>query len=205
MADKVSHWEGVYQTKNFDSVSWYAQHLETSLKLIEELAPSKQASIIDVGGGQSTLVDDLLARGYENLTVLDISSAAIEFTQKRLGKDAGKINWCVGDITEFSFNDERFDIWHDRAVFHFLTDPASRNAYVKQVRSFVKPGGFVIMATFGPEGPTKCSGLDVIRYGAGELHNEFGDDFKLMGSEITDHQTPFQTNQQFMYCWCRME
>jgi len=204
MAERTSHWETVYQTKAFDGVSWFAPHLHESLELIERLADGPRAAVVDVGGGESTLVDDLMARGFEDLSVLDISRAAIEFTQQRLADKAHRVSWHVGDVTQYVFAPRQFDIWHDRAVFHFLTDAASREAYVGQVRSAVKPGGHVIMATFGPEGPTQCSGLDVMRYGANQLHAEFGDDFKLLGSKTDNHLTPFNTNQQFLYCWCRM-
>lgn len=205
MDTKTAHWESVYQTKDFDSVSWYAPHLNESLELIQKLAPSKIASIIDVGGGESTLTDDLIELGYKNLSVLDISSHAIDFTKKRLGEKSSLVSWHVGDVTNIALPLQQYDIWHDRAVFHFLTDEQSRHDYVTQVRKSVKKGGYVIMATFGSEGPLKCSGLDVVRYDTEKLHNEFGDDFKLLGSDTTTHETPFNTTQQFLYCWCRVE
>ncbi len=205
MDTKTAHWEKVYQTKNFDSVSWYAPHLNESLKLIQSLAPSKFESIIDVGGGESTLCDDLLELGYSNLSVLDISSNAIDFTKKRLGDKSSSVSWHVADVTTAQLDEKKYDIWHDRAVFHFLTDADSRQRYVNQVRKFVKKGGYVIMATFGENGPLKCSGLDVVRYDSKKLHNEFGDDFKLLGSDTTTHQTPFDTSQEFLYCWCRVD
>jgi SAM-dependent methyltransferase len=130
MQSKSAHWETVYESKSFDSVSWYAPHLNESLRLIEEVCPDKLASIVDVGGGESTLVDDLLLRGYQDLSVLDISSKAIEFTKARLGAKSNEVTWCVGDITQYDFGDKQFDIWHDRAVFHFLTEANSRTAYV---------------------------------------------------------------------------
>ena len=204
MDPKKSHWEKLYQSKRFDSVSWYSPHLEESLHLIEALAPGKSASIIDVGGGESTLVDDLLALGYRRPTVLDISQAAIDFTRERLGASAALVDWLVGDVTSVVLPVHGYDVWHDRAVFHFLTSKEARTAYVEQVRRAVKPGGFVIMATFGPQGPTQCSGLDVVRYEPGELHGEFGDQFRLLGAETVDHQTPSHSTQQFLYCWCRL-
>jgi SAM-dependent methyltransferase len=204
MAGSNSHWDTVYRTKQFDKVSWYAPHLAESLRLITELTPNKDAAIIDIGGGESTLVDDLLDRGYRDLSVLDISATAIDFTKKRLGQRADTVRWYVSDITRANFGQRRFDLWHDRAVFHFLTDAASRAAYVERVKTSVKPGGFVVMATFGLEGPLKCSGLDVVRYDATALHSEFGDNFRLLGSETALHATPFGTNQQFLYCWCRV-
>jgi SAM-dependent methyltransferase len=204
MGDSNSHWDTVYRTKQFDKVSWYAPHLAESLRLITGLVPNKDAAIIDIGGGESTLVDDLLDRGYRDVSVLDISATAIDFTKKRLGQRADAVRWYVSDITRADFGDRRFDLWHDRAVFHFLTDAASRAAYVERVKTSVKRGGFVVMATFGPEGPVQCSGLDVVRYDATALHSEFGDEFRLMGSETELHATPSGTNQQFLYCWCRV-
>lgn len=198
------HWENVYRSKKFDAVSWYAPHLAESLRLIERLCPSKTAAIIDIGGGESTLIDDLLQRGYEDVSVLDISATAIEFTRNRLGPKAQQVGWHVGDVTRYDFGAKQFDLWHDRAVFHFLTDDAARKAYVDLVRRSVKPGGYVLMATFGPEGPLKCSGLDVVRYDDQSLHGEFGDGFRLLGSELSDHKTPAGANQQFLYCWCRV-
>jgi SAM-dependent methyltransferase len=200
----ADHWENVYLSKSFDTVSWYAPHLAESLRLIEQLCPDKTAAVVDIGGGQSTLVDDLLSRGYLDVSVLDISGTAIEFTKRRLGNKAGSVGWHVGDVTTYDFGAKRFDLWHDRAVFHFLTDPRARQAYVDRVRRFVKPGGFVLMVTFGPSGPLKCSGLDVVRYDGQKLQQEFGEDFELLGSELSLHHTPSGTDQQFLYSWWRV-
>ena len=198
------HWEDVYRNKRFDAVSWYAPHLGESLRLIEHLCPDKTAAIVDIGGGESTLVDDLLQRHYLDVSVLDISATAIDFTKQRLGAKAQKVSWHVGDITQYDFGSKRFDLWHDRAVFHFLTDPAARHRYVDLVRRAVNPGGYVLMATFGPNGPLQCSGLDVVRYDEQSLHHEFGEGFILQGSELSQHHTPMGTDQQFLYCWCRV-
>jgi SAM-dependent methyltransferase len=203
--DAQTHWENIYGKKAPDAVSWYRAHLKTSLELVERAAPARAASIIDVGGGESTLVDDLLARGYQNVTVLDISRIAIDITQKRLGLASGKVRWLVGDITTTKLEPCTYDVWHDRAVFHFLKAIEARLAYVRQVAHAVKPGGHVIVSTFGPEGPTKCSGLDVARYDAESLHNEFGVRFRLLESTEELHRTPFGTVQQFLYCLCRVE
>lgn len=203
--DVQTHWEKIYTEKAPDEVSWYRPHLETSLTLIEQAAASRFASIIDIGGGESTLADDLLARGYENLTVLDISQTAIEANKKRLGKAAERVHWLVADITRVDLEACAYDVWHDRAVFHFLTATSDRIAYVRQVAHAVKPGGHVIVSTFGPEGPTKCSGLDVVRYDAESLHNEFGAHFRVLQSSKELHRTPFGTVQQFLYCYCRVE
>jgi len=203
--DTKEHWEKVYATKAPDTVSWYRQHLETSLTLIERAVPERSASMIDVGGGESTLVDDLLLRGYQNVTVLDISQAAIDVTKSRLGSVAERVRWLVADITEVELESRAYDLWHDRAVFHFLTAAKQRNAYIRQVARGVKPGGHVIVSAFGPEGPTKCSGLEVMRYDAESLHGEFGARFRLVESSTELHRTPFETTQQFLYCYCRIE
>jgi len=203
--DTQTHWEKIYTEKAPDAVSWYRPHLETSLALIEQAAASSTASVIDVGGGESTLVDDLLARGYQNITVLDISQTAIDANKKRLGKASERVHWLVADITKVDLESCAYDVWHDRAVFHFLTATSDRVAYVRQVARAVKPGGHVIVSTFGPEGPAKCSGLDVIRYDAESLHNEFGVHFRLLRSSKELHHTPFGTIQQFLYCYCRVE
>lgn len=200
-----AHWEAVYQTKAVDEVSWYRPHLETSLRLIEEAAPDRTSAIIDVGGGEATLVDDLVARHYDDLAVLDISAAAIEVARSRLGASGASVDWITGDITTVRLPTSRYDVWHDRAVFHFLTRADDRAAYVQQVARAVKLGGHVIVATFGLEGPEKCSGLDVVRYGAENLHGEFGPKFRLLDSVTELHETPWGTPQQFLYCFCRME
>jgi SAM-dependent methyltransferase len=199
------HWDQIYRTKAPDQLSWYSRRLSASLELIERASVSRKAAVIDVGGGESTLVDDLLARGYQNTTVLDISQAAIDANKKRLGKKAERVHWLTADITKVELEPARFDVWHDRAVFHFLTDSNDRAAYVRQVVKAVRHGGHVIVSTFGPEGPTRCSGLDVVRYDAESLHNEFGKRFRLLESSKQLHYTPVGTIQQFLYCWCRME
>lgn len=195
-----AHWERVYGTKVPTEVSWFCPHLETSLALIERVAGDRSASIIDVGGGASTLVDDLIGGGYRNVTVLDISRTAIEYARKRLDSASQQVTWLIADITEASLPAHSYDVWHDRAVFHFLTAPAQRLAYVRRVFSAVKPGGHVLVGAFGPEGPSKCSGLDVIRYDAVSLHAEFGPRFRLVESSQELHHTPFGTTQQFLYC-----
>ena len=203
--DAKSHWDKVYTSKAPGAVSWFRKHLEKSLALIERSAGSLSASIIDVGGGESTLVDDLLARGYTNLTILDISDAAIDFTKNRLGPLAEQVRWLVADITKVELEPKAYDVWHDRAVFHFLTAPEQRTAYVRQVARSVRLGGHVIISAFGPEGPTKCSGLDVMRYDAESLHREFGARFRLVESFTELHQTPSENKQQFLYCYCRLD
>jgi 2-polyprenyl-3-methyl-5-hydroxy-6-metoxy-1,4-benzoquinol methylase len=202
--DTKSHWDRVYRTKQPDEVSWYRPHLEISLQLIDGAAPNRNAQIIDVGGGESTLVDDLLAREYRNVSVLDVSSTALQVTKDRLGASANQVNWLCGDVTTFGFSRHHFDVWHDRAVFHFLTDAKDRVAYVRQVAHAVKSGGHVIVATFGPEGPTMCSGLDIVRYDANALHGEFGAGFRLVKHFTELHKTPAGSIQQFIYCYCNI-
>lgn len=203
--DSKMHWEKVYSTKAPNEVSWYQPHLETSLALISRAAGANSASIIDVGGGESTLVDDLLARGYQTITILDISQTAIDVTKERLKELADRVQWIVGDVTRLKLPRGTYDVWHDRAVFHFLTGTEERQAYVRQVAHAVRPGGHVIVSTFGPEGPTRCSGLEVARYDADALHEQFGARFRLLDSTKELHQTPFGTTQQFLYCYCRIE
>ena len=203
--DAKTHWEKVYATKAPDQVSWYRPHLETSIALIERSVSDRSASILDLGGGESTLVDDLLGRGFQNVTVLDVSHIAIDATKKRLGKPADRVQWLTEDVTQVELESRAYDVWHDRAVFHFLTLPEQRSAYVRQVVLSVKPGGYVIVSAFGPEGPTKCSGLDVVRYDAESLHEEFGTRFRLVESSKELHETPFGTTQRFLYCYCRVE
>jgi len=200
-----AHWNRVYETAVPENVSWYRPHLETSLDLIERAADGPRASIIDVGGGESTLVDDLLARGYENISVLDVSEIAIKMTKKRLGPSAERVHWLVADITKVRLEPRAYDVWHDRAVFHFLTVKEHRNAYVRNVAQSVRPGGHVIVSTFGPEGPAKCSGLHVVRYDAESLHEQFGVRFRLVDSSKELHRTPFGTTQQYLYCYCKVE
>jgi SAM-dependent methyltransferase len=206
MIDVQQHWDRVYGTKAPDQVSWFRPHLETSLALIQRATRGdRSSSIIDVGGGASTLVDDLIERGYQNVTVLDISRAALDFARKRLGAAARSVQWLHADVVQSGFPTGSFDVWHDRAVFHFLTVAEERLAYVRNVASAVRPGGHVIVSTFGPEGPTKCSGLDVMRYDATSLHDEFGVRFRLVESSKELHETPFGTKQQFLYCYCALE
>ena len=203
--DAQAHWEKVYSTKSSAEVSWYRPHLETSLALIQRVAADCSAAIIDVGGGESTLVDDLLACGYRTITVVDIAQVAIEHTRKRLGSASDRVKWLVADLLQAELPSHSYNVWHDRAVFHFLTQPAQRRAYVRQVVSAVKPGGHVLIGTFGPEGPRQCSGLDVMRYDAESLHGEFGSRFRLVESAKELHQTPFGSTQQFLYCYCVVE
>lgn len=198
-----NHWERVYSTKSAESVSWYQPHADQSLALIKSTGIPRSGSIIDVGGGASTLVDDLHSAGYTNLTVLDLSASALETARRRMGALATRIKWLEGDVTMTELPRHRFDVWHDRAVFHFLTEEVQRKAYVQAVLNAVKPLGHIIVATFAEDGPTQCSGLPVMRYSPEGLHAEFGDSFSLLGQERETHHTPFGTTQKFIYCYCR--
>jgi SAM-dependent methyltransferase len=197
------HWEKVYSTKAVDSVSWFQQRAELSMRLVRDSGISLDAAILDVGGGASVLVDDLLEEGFADITVLDLSGAALAESRRRLGPRGATVRWMESDILGAVFAPHSIDLWHDRAVFHFLTAEADRAAYVQQVLHALKPGGHVIMATFGAEGPLQCSGLPVMRYAPGELHSEFGQAFTLLSHEEQLHHTPFGTDQQFIYCMCR--
>lgn len=198
-----THWEHIYESKAPTQVSWYQEHAGFSLQYIQNSGIRKTSHIIDVGGGASTLVDDLLADGFQNITILDVSGSALALARQRLGAYASHVDWIEADITQAALPHQAYDVWHDRAVFHFLTQAADRQRYVETVRDAVRTGGHIILATFAPDGPTRCSGLDVIRYSPDSLHNEFGDGFELMDSTQETHHTPFGTEQKFMYCYCR--
>lgn len=201
--NRKAHWEKVYETKRDDQVSWFREHLDNSLELIRRTGVGKEAPIIDVGGGSSTLVDDLLEDGFSRLSVLEISRAAIERSEKRLGSKAENVNWIEADVTKAELPGNYYEVWHDRAVFHFLTAEEDRRRYVDLVMRSLKAGGHIIVASFGPDGPAKCSGLDVVRYSPEAMHDEFGEDFRLVKSFDETHETPFGTTQQFIYCYCR--
>lgn len=199
--ERKAHWENIYTTKPQTEVSWYQEHAIRSLKLVKSTGAGVSAQIIDVGGGASTLVDDLLAGGFANLTVLDISSAALEAAKERLGPcSARKVTWLEADITQAALPLQAFDIWHDRAVFHFLADEEDRRRYISAMSHALKPGGHIIIATFAADGPLKCSGLNIVRYSPEELRAELGEAFKLIESHEENHLTPFDTTQKFSYC-----
>ena len=203
--DVQKHWNRIYLEKAPEAVSWYTPHLEASLAFIRQAAAERSSAIIDVGGGESTLVDDLISLGFENITVLDVSQTAIDVNKRRLGQAATGVCWLAADITRTELKPSAYDLWHDRAVFHFLTEAGDRSAYLQQVTRAVKPGGHVIVATFGSEGPTKCSGLDVVRYDVESLRTQLGDHFRLVDSLTSMHRTPEGKMQQFLYCHFRVE
>ena len=198
---KQAHWENVYTTKSSEQVSWYQPHVQRSYDWIVRTDMARDGQIIDVGGGASTLVDDLLEAGYQNITVLDLSGAALQVAQQRLGAlRAARVQWREADITATEFSAHMFDIWHDRAVFHFLTEAADRRAYVAQLRHAVKRGGHIIMATFSLDGPTRCSGLPIVQYSAASLQAELGAQFELVEQANEQHTTPSGAAQNFIYC-----
>ena len=196
------HWESIYGTKDPTEVSWYQREATLSLRLIQQVAPDHAAAIIDVGGGASTLVDSLLSLGYGNVTVVDIAANALAAARSRLGSLSGRVRWIAGDARSLDLPDHSIDVWHDRAVFHFLLSPVDRQQYVAQVRRVVRPNGHVIIATFAEDGPTKCSGLPVARYDAVTLHGEFGHEFQLLTTIREEHVTPGGGRQAFRYCLC---
>lgn len=201
--NKKSHWESIYAAKAHDKLSWYREHLDMSLRMILQTGVEKDAAIMDVGGGSSTLVDDLLDSRFADIWVLDISGTAIEKTRKRLGVRGEQVSWIEADITDVKLPEDHFDVWHDRAVFHFLTAAEDRRKYVDLVIRSLKIGGHIIVASFGLEGPGKCSGLDVVRYSPESMHDEFGNQFRLISTLNESHETPFGTTQEFVYCYCR--
>lgn len=201
--EKQLHWKAVYESKKAEEVSWYQPEARLSLDLIRGVASGPTESIIDVGSGASTLVDGLLAAGYCDVTVLDIASAATEVSVNRLREKSKLVKWMTADILDADLPRAGYGVWHDRAVFHFLTNEADRRRYVKKVNDSVRPGGFVLVATFAGDGPAKCSGLPVMRYEPEALHKEFGPDFSLIESRRESHNTPMGTQQSFIYCLCR--
>ncbi len=203
--DPRSHWEQVYRTKGPEQVSWFQPEATLSLELIQHVAPSRDSAIIDVGAGASVLVDGLLAAGYRSITVLDLSPTAVAQAQQRLWSRETSVVWKVADVLTADLGAGAFDIWHDRAVFHFLTSVTDRACYVAQVRKVVRPGGFVLVATFAEDGPVRCSGLDVARYSPKAIHGEFGSDFRLVTSRREQHTTPGGAPQAFTYCVCCYE
>jgi 2-polyprenyl-3-methyl-5-hydroxy-6-metoxy-1,4-benzoquinol methylase len=197
-ADRKSHWEEVYATKAETGVSWYQADPRVSLELIQAVVPDARSRIIDVGGGASVLVDRLLAMPFEQVAVLDIAETALEKAKKRLGKRASRIRWITADVTEIG-DIGTFNVWHDRAVFHFLTDAADRMKYADLARRTLPAGGHLIIAAFADDGPQRCSGLDVCRYNAASMAAELGDGFSLIDQATETHTTPGNGSQAFFY------
>jgi 2-polyprenyl-3-methyl-5-hydroxy-6-metoxy-1,4-benzoquinol methylase len=198
MSERQSHWERVYTSKNETEVSWFQQSPETSLNLIRQTGATAESAIIDIGGGASRLVDTLLRLGFKSLAVLDLSHAALAAARARLGAEASRVDWIASDVTQWK-PARRYDVWHDRAAFHFLTDSADRAAYLARLRDAVNPTGHVIIGTFATDGPQMCSGLPVQRYDAESLHETLGEGFRLMGSHRETHTTPWGSTQSFQF------
>ena len=201
--EPAKHWQAVYTEKNARDVSWYRPRLDRSLALIDALGLSAAARILDAGGGASSLVDDLLARGLERPTVVDLAAAALEVSKARLGERASEVTWIVGDVTTRLVAASSLDLWHDRAVFHFLTDPAPRASYVERMTEALRAGGHAVIATFALDGPERCSGLPVARYDADGIARALGPGFEKIAEAREVHETPKGGQQAFTYCVCR--
>lgn len=192
------HWENIYRTKGEREVSWFQEAPTISLALIQAAAPAHDSAIIDIGGGASRLVDALLDEGYADVTVLDVSEAALAAAKGRLGNAAAGATWVVADVVDWKPK-RRYDLWHDRAAFHFLTDAVDRRAYVVCLTEAVRPGGHAIIATFAPDGPERCSGLPIVRYDAESLGQALGSGFALVETRRHDHRTPMGSTQRFQF------
>jgi SAM-dependent methyltransferase len=193
-----NHWEAIYGTKDHKAVSWYADHVETTPEWIRELNLPANATLVDIGGGASTWVDDMLGQGFQNLTVLDLSQSALDIAKARLGARGQTLNWLAANVLEQPFASGAFDLWHDRAVFHFLTDEGDRAAYRTKVTAALKPGGYLLFSIFADDGPEKCSGLTVRRHSENELADYFGGEFELVHSSRGVHVTPGGSEQRFV-------
>jgi 2-polyprenyl-3-methyl-5-hydroxy-6-metoxy-1,4-benzoquinol methylase len=197
-ANRDEHWEGVYSTKSEREVSWFQETPSLSLELIGSTGATQLSPIVDIGGGASRLVDALVDGGYEEVTVLDLSESALAAAKARLGASAAQVTWVVADVVGWTPR-QRYDVWHDRAAFHFLTDAADRTAYVACLREALRPGGHAIIATFALDGPERCSGLPVVRYDARSLGEVLGDAFSLVETRRHDHRTPMGSTQRFQF------
>lgn len=198
MSEHQAHWQNVYTTKDEDAVSWFQQKADISLDLVRATGVGTTASVIDIGGGASRLVDILLEEGFKAVTVLDLSEMALAKSKARLGEKGASVQWVVADITTWEPSQD-YDVWHDRAALHFLADPKDRAAYAERVSRAVRPGGHVIIGTFAPDGPERCSGLPVIRHDATTLGELLGRSFELIESKRHDHQTPTGAIQRFQF------
>jgi len=196
---RQAHWQQVYTTKGENEVSWFQDNPSPSLDMIARTVAGVDARIIDIGGGAARLVDALLDKGFHNVAVLDLSEAALAAAKARLGERAGAVRWIVADATAWRPEPAAYDVWHDRAAFHFLTEEADRAAYVARLTEGVKPGGFAIIATFALDGPERCSGLPVARYDARNLAAEIGEAFEFVATRSHDHKTPWGAEQRFQF------
>jgi len=202
MNGSQSHWEEIYAHRDPQLASWHEPAPQISLAVIDDLALPRDAGIIDVGGGTSSLAQALLEAGYADITVADISSSSIQRAKAHVGDDAQRIGWVQADVRSHDFG-RRYDLWHDRAVFHFMVDPADRDRYLNVLRCTLRVGGHAILATFGPDGPTRCSGLPVDRYDASKPSQILAPDFVAVSSRLYDHETPAGARQQFLYLLAR--
>ena len=202
--ERKAHWDKVYTTRAPDRVGWYKPRLDTSLAWIQSLELDGNSPIIDVGGGASTLVDDLLHAGFLDLTILDIAGSALELSKARLGEQAGKVDWIVADITAATLPADRFTLWHDRAVLHFLTEAGDQQRYVEQLVSALRPGGYLLIGAFAPEAPPTCSGLPVQRYDVDRMAETLGDRFELLRHRKEMHVTPGGVEQMYQYALFRL-
>ena len=198
----IEHWEGVWARRPPDGMSWFEAEPRTALALIAAAGLPRDAAIVDAGGGASRLAAGLLAEGYRDLTVVDVSAAALAAARERAGDAAADVEWVEADVLTHRF-DRRFDLWHDRALLHFMVDPADRAAYAQSALHAVGPGGHLVVSAFGPDGPTRCSGLEVRRYDAEELSRAFGPGVELVSSSLVEHRTPGGAGQQFLYAHMR--
>lgn len=198
MKDPKSHWENIYSEKEFGDTSWFQEKPEISLNIIQSLGLSKKARILDVGGGDSYLGDHLLELGYKNISVLDISETAIEKAKERLGEKSEQVNWICSDVTEYNFKQE-FEVWHDRAAFHFLTEDSRVESYISKLRISLRSGGYFILGTFSENGPDSCSGIEIRKYSSKDMHELFEKDFEIVRLENLDHKTPWNAVQNFTF------
>ena len=196
--DKKNHWDDIYDKKSFSELTWFQPEPKISLDLICKLDLPKDSSIVDIGGGASTLVDRLIEKGFKDIAVLDLSKKALKQSQERIGKIALDISWCVGDITEFKFN-KKFDLWHDRAVFHFLTEDSDQKKYISNLEASLKTGSYFIISTFAEDGPLKCSGLEIVRYSKEDLIEKFAAHFSCVNFLKETHISPTAMEQKFNY------
>ena len=199
-SESAGHWQRIYQTRSATELSWYEPVPQASLDLIRATGLPVSAPIIDVGSGDSQLVDHLLASGYSDVTLLDIAPAALERTRARLGADAGQVDWIATDVTNFR-PERRYALWHDRAAFHFLVTPAERQKYLSVLTAGLAPNGHLILATFGPQGPARCSGLPIQRYSENDLGVLLDPSFQLRRQGLENHRTPMGRDQQFLWTW----
>lgn len=197
--NRKEHWENIYQTKEFENVSWYQKKPEVSLNFLKEYKIDQSAKIIDVGGGDSYFVDHLLELGYQDITVLDISESAIERAKLRLGDKAKNVKWIVTDASSFVPN-EKYDFWHDRAAFHFLTDKNEIESYINTIQNGLSAKGILILGTFSKQGPKKCSGIEIKQYSETSIKKQLSSFFEKLNCINVDHKTPFDTIQNFIFC-----